>query len=140
MNFTPDAGGEILLKVITELRKIHPDLAQKILEELQETQREDSNIVLVGTDTKRSITIIHVDAAALNGEDGPVIFPTSDERFVLAAISRDFLEREVRKAESMEDERMADLYWDGLMGDLMAQISEQAQDNPQVIPDGGDLS
>lgn len=134
-----EKSNDFLERAIKALKSIDPAIALKVLEEIQETQREDSNIVLVGTDAKRTITIIHVDRDALNGEDGPVLFPTSDSRFVLAAVSRNMLEDQVLKAAEMDDENLGDLYWDGFMSDLMQQIVNEHEKNPQTIKLEGEL-
>lgn len=133
-----DGGDDFFPRLIKGLNGVDPELRQRVLEEMLETQREGSNIILVGTDAKRTVTIMHVDKAALNGADGPVLFPTADERFVLAAVSTEMLEKEINVAESMADENLGDMYWDGFMSDLMDRITKEAEENPQVLRYGGE--
>jgi hypothetical protein len=43
------------------------------------------------------------------------------------------LERELATADGMENESMSDMYWDGLMQDLINQVLDLHKINPEVI-------
>lgn len=128
-----DDGISILREAVEKIGENDPELALHLMEELRETLVEDSNVVLVGTDGDVSITIVHTSRDALNGSDGPVIFPSTTKNKILAAVSIDFLEAEVKKAEEIGDEKLADLYWDGFMNELMDKVRELYKKNPRVI-------
>ena len=127
-----DKGLSILQDAFEKLKESDPALAKHLMEELRETVADGSNVVLVGTDGDVSITIVHTSREALDGKDGPVIFPTAEKFKILAAVSREMLEEEVAKAEEM-DENLADVYWDGFMNDLMNKVREMYMKNPRVI-------
>lgn len=127
-----DKGLSILKDAFEKLEETDPELAHDLMEELRETLADGSNVVLVGTDGDVSITIVHTPREALNGSDGPVIFPSAGKNKILAAVSRELLDTEVKKAEELE-ENLADVYWDGFMNDLMNQVREMYKKDPRVI-------
>ena len=128
-----EEGLSMLRDAVGKLKESNPELAGHLMDELKETITEGSNVVLVGTDGDVSITIVHTPREALNGEDGPVIFPSVTRNKILAAVSREMLDQEVKKAESLEDGSLGDVYWDGFMNDLMNQVRELYKKNPRVI-------
>lgn len=126
-------GISLLREAVEKIGEKDPELAIHLMEELRETLAEGSNVVLVGTDGDVSITIVHTSREALNGSDGPVIFPSTNKNKILAAISREILDIEVKKAEEIGDEKLADLYWDGFMNDLMDKVREMYKKDPRII-------
>lgn len=127
-----EEGISILQEAVSKLKDSNPELARHLMDELRETLAEGSNVVLVGTDGDVSITIVHTSREALNGKDGPVVFPSISKNKILAAVSRELLDDEVKKAEELEED-LADIYWDGFMNDLMNQVREMYKKNPRVI-------
>ena len=122
-----------LTSAIKALRDQNPQVAANIVDEMLDATREGNNIVLVGTDGGKTVTIMHVDQSLINGGDGPVLFPTADPNRALAAVSSQLLERELSIADGMETESMSDMYWDGLMQDLINQVLDMHRENPEVI-------
>jgi hypothetical protein len=122
-----------LTSAIKALKEQNPQVAANVVDEMLEATREGNNIVLVGTDGGKTVTIMHVDKSLINNQDGPVLFPTADPNRALAAVSSQMLERELVTADSMETEEMSDMYWDGLMQDLINQVLDLHKINPEVI-------
>lgn len=122
-----------LTSAIKTLKEQNPQVAANVVDEMLEATREGNNIVLVGTDGGKTVTIMHVDQSLINGGDGPVLFPTADPNRALAAVSSQMLERELSISDGMETESMSDMYWDGLMQDLINQVLDMHRENPEVI-------
>jgi hypothetical protein len=122
-----------LASAIKALKDQNPQVAANVVDEMLEATREGNNIVLVGTDGGKTVTIMHVDKSLISNQDGPVLFPTADPNRALAAVSSQMLERELATADGMENESMSDMYWDGLMQDLINQVLDLHKINPEVI-------
>jgi DNA-binding protein YbaB len=99
-----------LTSAIKALKEQNPQVAANVVDEMLEATREGNNIVLVGTDGGKTVTIMHVDKSLINNQDGPVLFPTADPNRALAAVSSQMLERELAIADGMENESMSDMY------------------------------
>ena len=122
-----------LASAIKALKDQNPQVAANVVDEMLEATREGNNIVLVGTDGGKTVTIMHVDKSHMNYQDWPVLFPTADPNWALASVSSQMLERELATADGMENESMSDMYWDGLMQDLINQVLDLHKINPEVI-------
>lgn len=134
MDEFPDEGLEMVRKALDEMGKIDPDIKKRVIDELLETARPGSNVLLVGTEGASTVTILHVDKSLIGGEDGPVLLPTADNKTILAAVSREFLQREVTEAESLGgEENMSDMYWDGVMQELIQKVLIMHEEDPQTI-------
>jgi len=114
------------------LSQFDPELAKYMISELRSTQDPNSHIVLVGTDGDFAVTIIHVDPKVLGGEDGPVLFPTADEKTIFAAVSREMLEKRVKICEELPDD-LGDHEWEDFMEQLMAKVTQMHRENPKTI-------
>lgn len=68
-----------------------PALAEVVVEQLSETQKEDgSNIIFLFSEGDYVVTAIHVPHEAINST-GPVLMSGINEKSIIAAFSRDFI-------------------------------------------------
>lgn len=122
---------ELTNKLMT-ISKLDPELAKHVISELSSTQDPSLHIVLVGTDGDFAVTIIHVDRAALGGEDGPVLFPTADGKTIFAAVSRELIDEKFQICENLPKE-LADHEWEDIMEQMMAKVIQLHRENPKII-------
>lgn len=131
----PDMGEE-LSRALEELYSINQELGIRMKEELDAAARGEENILLVGTNGDFTVTILHVDPEFINHSREIVLLPTSSSVSILAAVSRDFIEDQVRLCEAMEQDgegKIADELWDMLMGDLMEEAVAAHLKNPRTF-------
>lgn len=122
-------------EALEELRSINPELAEKLVDELQiAASGVESNILLVGTDGEYTVTILHVDPAVIGDNEDLVIFPSAYEFGIVAAISREILEERVSQCEAL-DERgetgLAERLWEEFMDELMHDSIAKYKENPK---------
>jgi hypothetical protein len=58
-----------LASAIKALKDQNPQVAANVVDEMLEATREGNNIVLVGTDGGKTVTIMHVDKSHMNYQD-----------------------------------------------------------------------
>ena len=111
---TPESF-KVLQDALAKLQEMNPELSKVIKEELDAAARGEENILLVGTDGDFSVTILHLTEDVIGSSEEMVLFPTSSSISILAAVSRESLERKVRMCEAMDEDgdgALADQMWD----------------------------
>lgn len=122
-------------EALEELRSINPELAEKLVDELQiAASGVESNILLVGTDGEYTVTILHVDPAVIGDNEDLVIFPSAYEFGIVAAISREVLEERVSQCEALDGQGeagLAERLWEEFMDELMHDSIAKYKENPK---------
>jgi hypothetical protein len=139
VNYNPSGDGpefsidfEQLARNLEDFNNFDPELRENFLAELRALQENPENVVLLGTDGEFAVTIVHVDAAAIGGADGPVLFPTASKKTIFAAVSRELLQKKVFQLEELPEEDGNQL-WEEFMEELVAQVTSMHKKNPKTF-------
>ena len=129
------AEGENLPENLREFIKfmdtqgLSSELATCMFEELQETKEDRHNVIFIASDGELSIKAIHVPESALDGTEGPVLFPTSRPMSIIAAFSRETIQLAIDVIENMEP-GLAEECWMQLLQSMTEAITLEYETNP----------
>jgi hypothetical protein len=135
--------GEELMNELNDFEGISPELARNMQAELTQALRGSENILIVGTEGQRTITI-DIAPRAVVGKRGPVLIPTADESRVVAMVAKEFIEKCALVCQDMEDQDGAQEKWEQLLEFFFEKTLELAEDGgggtleiPDFIPEEG---
>jgi hypothetical protein len=112
-NFNFEQSKE-LMDELNEFEGVSPELTKNMQAELTQALRGSENILVVGTEGERTITIIIAPRAVI-GSRGPELIPTTDKIRVVSMVSKEFVEKCALRCQNMEDQDEAQEKWDQLL-------------------------
>ena len=134
---------EELMDELNEFEGISPELTKNMQAELTQALRGSENILVVGTEGERTITIV-IAPRAVVGSRGPVLIPTTDKIRVVSMVSKEFVEKCALRCQNMEDQDEAQEKWDQLLKfffdktlELVDNSSAPTLEIPDFIPKDG---
>ena len=141
-NFNFEQSKE-LMDELNEFEGISPELTKNMQAELTQALRGSENILVVGTEGERTITIV-IAPRAVVGSRGPALIPTTDKIRVVSMVSKEFVEKCALTCQNMEDQDEAQEKWDQLLKfffdktlELVDNSSAPTLEIPDFIPKDG---
>ena len=134
--------GEELMDELNNFEGISPELAKNMQAELTQALRGSENILVVGTEGERTITIV-IAPRAVVGKRGPVLIPTADKGRIVSMVAKEFIEKCALVCQNMEDEDGAQEKWEQLLEFFFEKTLKLADDGgatleiPDFIPEEG---
>ena len=134
---------EELMDELNEFEGVSPELTKNMQAELTQALRGSENILVVGTEGERAITIV-IAPRAVVGSSGPALIPTTDKIRVVSMVSKEFVEECALACQNMEDQDEAQEKWDQLLKfffdktlELVDNSSAPTLEIPDFIPKDG---
>ena len=128
---------------LNEFEGISPELTKNMQAELTQALRGSENILVVGTEGERTITIV-IAPRAVVGRSGPALIPSADKIRVVSMVSKEFVEECALRCQNMEDQDEAQEKWDQLLKfffdktlELVDNSSAPTLEIPDFIPKDG---
>ena len=141
-NFNFEQSKE-LMDELNEFEGISPELTKNMQAELTQALRGSENILVVGTEGERTITIV-IAPRAVVGSRGPALIPTTDKIRVVSMVSKEFVEKCALTCQNIEDQDAAQEKWDQLLKfffdktlELVDNSSAPTLEIPDFIPKDG---
>jgi hypothetical protein len=141
-NFNFEQSQE-LMDELNEFEGVSPELTKNMQAELTQALRGSENILVVGTEGERTITIIIAPRAVI-GSRGPELIPTTDKIRVVSMVSKEFVEKCALRCQNMEDQDEAQEKWDQLLKfffdktlELVDNSSGPTLEIPDFVPKDG---
>ena len=141
-NFNFEQSKE-LMDELNEFEGVSPELTKNMQAELTQALRGSENILVVGTEGERTITIV-IAPRAVVGSRGPALIPTTDKIRVVSMVSKEFVEKCALTCQNMEDQDEAQEKWDQLLKfffdntlELVDNSSAPTLEIPDFIPKDG---
>jgi hypothetical protein len=141
-NFNFEQSKE-LMDELNEFEGVSPELTKNMQAELTQALRGSENILVVGTEGERTITIIIAPRAVI-GSRGPELIPTTDKIRVVSMVSKEFVEKCALTCQNMEDQDEAQEKWDQLLKfffdktlELVDNSSGPTLEIPDFVPKDG---
>ena len=122
---------------LNEFEGVSPELTKNMQAELTQALRGSENILVVGTEGERTITIIIAPRAVI-GSRGPELIPTTDKIRVVSMVSKEFVEKCALRCQNMEDQDEAQEKWDQLLKfffDKTLELVDNSSGPTLEIPD-----
>ena len=94
---------EELMDELNEFEGVSPELTKNMQAELTQALRGSENILVVGTEGERTITIV-IAPRAVVGRSGPALIPSADKIRVVSMVSKEFVEECALRCQNMEDQ------------------------------------
>jgi hypothetical protein len=135
-NFNFEQSQE-LMDELNEFEGVSPELTKNMQAELTQALRGSENILVVGTEGERTITIIIAPRAVI-GSRGPELIPTTDKIRVVSMVSKEFVEKCALRCQNMEDQDEAQEKWDQLLKfffDKTLELVDNSSGPTLEIPD-----
>lgn len=129
--------GEELLNELNNMEGVSEELANNMHSEIFQAMNGPENILIVGTEGTKTITIISAPKKVVKGR-GPVLVPTSEPNRIVAMVSQEFIDRAAQKCQEMEDQDGAQELWEKLLSNFFERVLELSENsNPDLlkIPD-----
>jgi len=124
--------GEELLDELNSGEGISPELSRNMTSEIAQLMRQPDNILVVGTDSSQTITIVLAPHAVVQGT-GPVLMPTFDKDRIVAMVSREFIEAKAHICNIADDQDAAQEEWDSLLEQLFDTAIELGNHNSREL-------
>ena len=128
---------------LNEFEGVSPELTKNMQAELTQALRGSENILVVGTEGERTITIV-IAPRAVVGRSGPALIPSADKIRVVSMVSKEFVEECALRCQNMEDQDEAQEKWDQLLKfffgktlELVDNSSAPTLEIPDFIPKDG---
>jgi hypothetical protein len=141
-NFNFEQSKE-LMDELNEFEGISPELTKNMQAELTQALRGSENILVVGTEGERTITIV-IAPRAVVGSKGPALIPSADKIRVVSMVSKEFVEKCALTCQNMEDQDEAQEKWDQLLKfffdktlELVDNSSGPTLEIPDFVPKDG---
>jgi hypothetical protein len=141
-NFNFEQSQE-LMDELNEFEGVSPELTKNMQAELTQALRGSENILVVGTEGERTITIV-IAPRAVVGSRGPELIPTTDKIRVVSMVSKEFVEKCALRCQNMEDQDEAQEKWDQLLKfffdktlELVDNSSGPTLEIPDFVPKDG---
>ena len=139
---------EELLNELNGFQGISKELSRNMQAELSNALTAPENILIVGTEGTRTITIVTAPQDVVLSPrgrrvKGPVLIPTTDQSRVLAMVSKEYIERAALVCQNMEDQDGAQDKWEKLLEAFFDKTIELAEaggailEIPDFIPEEG---
>ena len=135
--------GEELMDELNNFEGISPELARNMQAELTQALRGSDNILVVGTEGERTVTIV-IAPRAVVGSKGPVLIPSSDKGRIVSMVAKEFIEKCALKCQNEEDQDGAQEKWEQLLEFFFEKTLELADNGsgpileiPDFIPEEG---
>ena len=132
-----------LMDELNEFEGVSAELTKNMQAELTQALRGSENILVVGTEGERTITIV-IAPRAVVGSRGPALIPTTDKIRVVSMVSKEFVEKCALTCQNMEDQDEAQEKWDQLLKfffdktlELVDNSSAPTLEIPDFIPKDG---
>lgn len=140
MGFNEDAGeyedlgsyefGSSGLEDVIKSSNISDNLTSAMLESLDETRVDGPHpVIFVSTNGEMAIKAIHVPSSAINGLNGPVLFPSANPLVVIAAFSKEYVEAQIELIERVEP-GLRDEAWMVCLETMTEAITLEYENNP----------
>jgi hypothetical protein len=128
--------GEELMNELNGFEGVTPELARDMQAELSSALSAPENVLVVGTEGTKTITIITAPRAVI-GNKGPVLVPTADKNRILSMVSKEFVEKCALFCQEMEDQDGAQDKWEKLLETFFEKTIELAEAGGEIleIPD-----
>jgi hypothetical protein len=124
--------GEELLDELNNGEGITPELSRNMASEIAQLMRQPEDILVVGTDGLKTITIVLAPHAVVQGT-GPVLMPTFDEDRIVAMVSREFIEAKAHICDTADNQDAAQEEWDSLLEQLFNTAIELGNYNSREV-------
>jgi hypothetical protein len=109
---------------------LSPDIASAMMESLEETKVDGPHpVIFVSTNGEHAIKAIHVPASAINGFNGPVLFPSANPLTIIAAFSKEYIEEQMELIEGVEP-GLRDEAWMVCLEKMTEAITLEYENNP----------
>jgi len=141
-NFDFEAGEE-LLNELNKFEGVSEELSRNMHEEIYQAMHGPENILIVGTEGSKTITIITAPRSVVGGK-GPKLLPTADKNRIVAMVSAEFIEKRATVCRDMEDQDGAQEMWEQLLENFFEKTIELVESGevelleiPDFIPEEG---
>ena len=95
-----------------------------LVQEVIGTIHKEHDVLFCGSNGQNVVKCLHYDRSVLNGEDGPVIFPSSNPLVLLAAYSNEYIERKVAEYRNLfSDPELMEAEWQLFLNSLAEDIA-----------------
>ena len=95
-----------------------------LVQEVIGTIHKEHDVLFCGSNGQNVVKCLHYDRSVLNGEDGPVIFPSSNTLVLLAAYSNEYIERKVAEYRNLfSDPELMEAEWQLFLNSLAEDIA-----------------
>jgi|TARA_B110001454_G_scaffold216596_1_gene240163 hypothetical protein len=97
-----------------------------LVREVLGTMRGEKDVLFCGSNGKTVVKCLHYDRSVLGGEDGPVIFPSSNPIVLLGAYSNEYIEGKVAEYRNIySDPEVIESQWQLFLNSLAEDIAAQ---------------
>jgi hypothetical protein len=134
---------EELLNELNGFKDLSPELAKNMRRELAQVMENPENVLIVGTDGDKTITIVTAPEEVVGGH-GPVLIPTLDKNRILSMVSSEFITEMAENCRDMEDQDGAQDFWSLLLENFFEKTLELSErgggallEIPDFIPEEG---
>ena len=95
-----------------------------LVKEVLGTIHKEQDVLFCGSNGQNVVKCLHYDRSVLNGEDGPVIFPSANPLVLLAAYSNEYIERKVAEYRNLfNDPELIEAEWQLFLNTLAEDIA-----------------
>ncbi len=122
---------------LKKVREHNPELAKNLKDEIERAAlNPDEEVLIVGTEGDYTITVFLVPESVIGGLAGPVLMPSSDEKKILAAVSRERVQKKADKCLSIPDPLLAQQEWQKMVDWFFDKTVEEIKlGRVEFIPD-----
>ena len=97
-----------------------------LVKEVIGTIHKEHDVLFCGSNGQNVVKCLHYDRSVLDGEDGPVIFPSANPLVLLAAYSNEYIERKVDEYRNLfSDPELMEAEWQLFLNSLAEEIALQ---------------
>jgi hypothetical protein len=133
---------ESLMDELNNFDGISKELSNNMYSELNMALDGSENVLVVGTEGTKAITILLAPEEIVGGR-GPALIPTSDSNRLVAIVSKEFVEAMAGMCQEMEDQDEAEVIWQELLSEFFEKTIEKSESEagqtpsvPDFLPEG----
>jgi hypothetical protein len=128
-----DKGKKELAEVLSK-NNVDPELAKELQTQIQETAKNQHNVIFVFTEGTYAITAIHAPKSSLDGREGPVLMPGANDKNIIAAFSDEFIRSKIKTVDLLEENAgltgIGDVAWMNELEKLVEIVRLELAANP----------
>jgi ATPase subunit of ABC transporter with duplicated ATPase domains len=133
---------ESLMDELNNFHGVSKELSNNMYSELNMALEGQDNVLIVGTEGTKTITILTTPEEIVGGR-GPVLIPTSDSSRIVSMVSKEFVEGMAGMCQDMEDQDEAEVIWQELLTEFFDKTIEKSENGdgktpsvPDFLPEG----
>ena len=115
---------EFIAKLPKEAVAAMSAVLHTLVKEVLGTIHNEHDVLFCGSNGQNVVKCLHYDRSVLGGEDGPIIFPSSNPMVLLGAYSNEYIERKVDEHRNIFSEpEMLESEWQLFLNSLAEDIA-----------------